>query len=173
MLSLSQELIPHPTGAWNTVTIFSCVILTVLMFSEMFSAFEICPQICVIRSWQISNRNLFSAAADKMGERCEEHEQCTAFLTTATCGSDGLCTCSAGYHNSSPDGRCFKDAGKFARPKMAVPRQWEMYPVVPTLIAILSSFGLPQALSCSQFLYLKMYPFVLLFILLCFKCVCV
>ncbi|PNF27958.1 hypothetical protein B7P43_G16447 [Cryptotermes secundus] len=30
---------------------------------------------------------------------------------TATCGADGLCTCSPGYHHITPNSRCFRDVG--------------------------------------------------------------
>lgn len=70
---------------------------------------EVCR--CKVNYIQSRNKDKCLKAADKLGERCEENEQCTAFLTTAMCGADGLCACFPGYHHIPPDSRCFRDVG--------------------------------------------------------------
>lgn len=58
------------------------------------------------------DRNIYSTAADKMGDPCVEDEQCTMFLAQATCGAEGRCSCSPGYHHIWPNSKCFRDIGK-------------------------------------------------------------
>lgn len=70
---------------------------------------EVCR--CKVNYIQSRQKDKCLKAADNVGEPCEENEQCTAFLMTATCGADGLCTCSPGYHHITPNSRCFRDVG--------------------------------------------------------------
>lgn len=50
-------------------------------------------------------------AADKMGDPCEENEQCSMFLHKATCDATGNCSCPTGFHHIPPNSKCYPNIG--------------------------------------------------------------
>lgn len=72
-----------------------------------------CGYVCRCRVNYIQSRQKDEClkAADRMGDPCQENEQCSMFLSRAVCDATGQCSCSTGFHHIPPYNKCYPSIG--------------------------------------------------------------